>query len=383
LLFVVNCAAFFLSHRRPIADAARALGYDVHVATADGPAVVDIVAAGYPHHVLPLTRWSTGPISECRTLLSLIGLYRRLQPDIVHHVTVKPVIYGGIAARIARVPAVVSAISGLGYLFADADCGSARERMGLINKLYRAALGHSNSCVIFQNSDDRRVLTARGIASARHQVLIPGSGVDLNHYCPAAEPDGVPMVVMASRLLWQKGVGEFVEAARLLKEGEVKARFLLVGGLDPGNPNSVPRETLQAWAAEGVIEWTGFRTDIADVFRQSHVVVFPSYREGVPKVLLEAAACGRPIVTTEVPGCRDVVRDGENGFLVPAEDAAALASKVRVLIEDGALRRRMGAVGRRRAEREFCVREVVRRHLEIYASLLGGGGVPQYEDAAV
>lgn len=353
----------------------------MRVATAMGPGVARIRALGYPHYELPLTRSGTGVVSEAAALLSLIGLYRRLRPRIVHHVTIKPVIYGGIAARIARVPAVVSAISGLGYLFSESASSRAGWRMSLVRLLYRLALAHRNSCVILQNHDDRLVLAAQGISSCGNHALIPGSGVDLKGFTVVPEPGGVAVVVMASRLLWQKGVGEFVAAARGLRAAGVKARFLLVGVPDAGNPDSVPVSTLEEWGAEGVIDWMGFRADMADIFGKAHIVVLPSrYREGVPKVLLEAAACGRAIVTTNTPGCRDVVKDGVNGFLVPPGEVATLEARLRTLIEQPELRRRMGELGRLRAESDFCVSTVVRRHLELYAELLSMDAGPRAVD---
>lgn len=376
LLLVVNDAGFFLSHRLPVAEAARAAGFDVGIATAPSSAVARIHALGFPHHPLPLSRSGSNPLAELRSLWSLIRLYRRLRPDVVHHVTIKPVLYGGLAARLTGIPAQVSAISGLGYLYARSNALSLRRL--LVRGLYRLALRHKNGRVIFQNPDDRDVLKPTALGGRDVDVMIRGSGVDLEVFTPRPEPAGRPVVLMASRLLWQKGVGRFVEAARALRARGMAARFVLVGAPDGGNPDSVPLAALEGWQREGVIEWLGYRTDIPELFQQAHIIVFPSsYGEGVPKVLLEAAASGRPIVTTDAAGCREVVGDGEHGFLVPPGDVAGLAARIERLIEDPQLRRAMGARARARAEAEFSVQAVVQQHLRVYRELLAPGLLPE------
>lgn len=369
LLMVVNDAAFFLSHRMPIARAARDAGFDVHVATPADAAADRIAAAGFCFHPVPLVRGGRSAWREVRAVRALFGLYRRLRPDLAHHVTIKPVIYGGVAARAARVRAVVSAVSGLGYVFLARGPAAALRRAA-VRSAYRVALRHRNGRVIFQNPDDRAEFIRDGIVAADAAVLIRGSGVDLAEFAPAPEVDAEPLVVLPSRLLWDKGVAEFVAAARALRARGVRARFALVGDTDPQNPAAVPAATLAAWRAQGEVEWWGWRTDMPEVIRQAHVVCLPSYREGLPKVLIEAAAAGRASVATDVPGCREVVRHEETGLLVPVRDAGALAAALARLVEDAPLRRRLGERARTRAAAEFSVGGVVRAHLGVYEELL-------------
>ena len=371
LMFVVNNPAFFMSHRVPVALAAQQAGYDVHVATMDGPAVADIQALGMTHHAIPMTRSGKHPLQELGTLLALVRLFRRVRPDVVHLVTIKPVLYGGIAARIARVPGMVAAISGLGFVFLS---NSLRMRLvrAVVARLYRVALGHPNSRVIFQNANDRDLLKSLGAVRDGQVVMIRGAGVDLDAYRASPEPPAPPVVVtMVARLLRDKGVREFVEAAALLRARGVPVTMQLVGGLDAGNPASATQDEVDAWQRDGAVQALGERSDIAELYAASHIAVLPSYREGLPKSLIEAAACGRAVVTTDVPGCRDAIEPGQTGLLVPVRDAQSLADAIARLAEDAALRQRMGAAGRALAEGEFDIKRVARVHVELYDALGG------------
>jgi len=370
LMFVVNSPAFFLSHRLPIALAAKKEGYEVHVATMAGNAADQITAVGLTHHELPLTRSGRNPLNEFVSFFSIWRLFRRLRPDLVHLVTIKPVLYGGIAARMVKVSGVISAISGLGFLFVERASLRVRLLRYVVLFLYRLAMGQPNQRVIFQNSTDMSALVTAGGVRKDKARLIRGSGVDLRGYLMMPEPDGVPVIVMASRLLKDKGVREFVESARLLQSRGINARFQLIGDPDSGNPESVTAESVQAWQEEGVVECLGFRSDIPELFSQAHVVVLPSYYgEGLPKVLVEAAACGRAVVTTDHQGCRDAIEPDVSGLLVPVRDAKALASAIQRLIEGADLRQRMGREGRRLAEKEFSIEKIVQAHLDIYRAL--------------
>lgn len=370
LLFVVNDAAFFLSHRLPIAIAARDAGYDVHIATGMGSAVGLVEAQGFPHYPLRINRSGTNPFVELIALWDMVHLFRALRPDLVHLVTPKPVVYGGIAARVTGVRAVVAAISGLGFVFASSTRRATLVRW-LVVALYKLALRTRNLRAIFQNPADQEVLIRSGAVTAARTAIIRGSGVDLTEYRYLPEPEGKPVVTMVSRLLRDKGVHEFVEAARLLLHDGVAARFLLVGDPDPGNPASVSAMEVERWRATGLVEPLGFRRDIAEIFAGSNLVVLPSYYgEGLPKVLVEAAACGRAVVTTDMPGCRDAIEPGVTGVLVPARDAGALANAIRTLIQDRASRHQMGAAGRALAEREYAIEKIVTAHLEVYRSLV-------------
>ncbi|WP_313623278.1 glycosyltransferase family 4 protein [Achromobacter sp.] len=369
LLFVVNNPAFFMSHRVPVAVAAQRAGYDVHVATMDGPAVADIQTLGMTHHPIPMTRSGKHPLQELGTLMALIRLFKRLRPTVVHLVTIKPVLYGGIAARLTRVPGMVAAISGLGFVFLS---NSLKMRLvrSVVARLYRIALGHPNSRVIFQNANDRDLLKSLGAVRDDQVVIIRGAGVDLDAYRPSPEPPAPPVVVtMVARLLRDKGVQEFVQAARLLRERGVPVTMQLVGGLDAGNPTSATQDDIEAWRNEGCVQALGERSDVAALYSASHIAVLPSYREGLPKSLIEAAACARAVVTTDVPGCRDAIEPGVTGLLVPVRDASALADAIARLAEDAALRQAMGVAGRALAEREFDINQVARVHVAVYDAL--------------
>jgi len=371
LLFVVNNPAFFLSHRVALAQAAQAAGYDVHVATMPGESTQAIVALGMQHHPIPMTRSGKNPIQELKTIAALYRLFKHLKPDVVHLVTIKPVLYGGLAARLAGVRGMVAAISGLGFIFIQPGAWAALIRR-IVAVLYRCALGHPNSRVIFQNSSDRRTLTDLGAVRDEQVVMIRGAGVDLSLYPEIAPPDTPPVVVtMAARLLFDKGVREFVEAARLLRARQVPVLMQLAGDPDLGNPASVQPSDVTQWNAEGAVVCLGERHDIPALYAQSHIVVLPSYREGLPKALLEAAAAGRAVVTTDVPGCRDAIDPDETGLLVPVRDSEALANAIERLVSQPDLRESLGRAGRVLAQRAFDLREVERTHVKIYDELCG------------
>ena len=369
LLFVVNVDWFFLSHRLPIALEAQRQGFTVHLATRVTDKLDELQRLGLIVHVLALNRNGTGLGNAWLTAVQLRRVLSTVRPDVVHLVTIKPILLGGLVVRLMGVPALVVAISGLGYVFMSHG-SKAFVRRWLVSMLYRLALTHRNLKVIFQNADDLRSLTEIVHLSERSVVTLRGSGVDLTQFVLTPLPGGVPVVVLAARLLADKGVLEFVHAARMLKAQGCPARFVLVGTVDPANPTSVLQGEVDAWVDEGIVEWWGHRSDMAKVLAAARIVVLPSYREGLPKVLLEAAACGRTVVTTDVPGCRDAIDPGLTGLLVPAQDASALARALQDLINDPARCQVMGDAGRALAERAFDVRQVVAAHLEIYSELI-------------
>jgi glycosyltransferase involved in cell wall biosynthesis len=371
LLYLVTEDWYFCSHRLPVARAARDAGAEVVVATrvtAHGQA---IRAEGF--RLVPLTwrRGSHAPLAELRAIAEIISLYRRERPDLVHHVALKPVIYGSLAAALAGVPHVVNALTGLGALFIGS---SARTRLlgVLARAVLRPLLNRPGSRVILQNADDRRLLEERGLLRHDRVALIRGSGVDTARFAPTAEPDGPPVAVLAARMLRDKGVSEFVAAARLLKARGVAVRMQLAGPTDPDNPAAIDEATLRGWQAEGVVDWLSSVADMPGLWAKAHIAVLPSYREGLPKALLEAAACGRPMVATDVAGCREIVRHDETGLLVPARDANALADAIARLAGDAALRRRLGARARIIAETELTEDVVVRETMALYRNLLPG-----------
>ncbi len=360
ILFFITEDWYFVSHRLPLAVAAKNAGYAVTVLTRVRRHGEVIRAAGIELVPFEIDRSGMNPLRELVTLLRLIRVYRRLRPDIVHQVAMKPVLYGSLAARFAGHPRVVNALAGLGWLFTGGSRGGLRW-LGTRALAWLLRQGMT----IVQNPDDEALIASLGVPKERIR-RIAGSGVDLERFRPSPEPPGPVTVVFPARLLWDKGVGEFVEAARLLRRRGVAARFLLAGTPDPANPACVGEAQLSSWVKEGVVEYLGWVEDMATLWARAHVACLPSYREGLPKALLEAMACGRPVVTTDAPGCRDCVRDGDNGLLVPVRDAARLADALARLIDDAGLRQRLGARGRERAVAEFGQERVIAATLAVY-----------------
>ena len=373
LLFVTNVAWFFISHRLVLARGAIAAGLTVHLASdvEDEAEISEVRRQGIEFHRLHVVRSGLNPIDELKCIRELTQVMRRVRPDIVHNVTSKPVIYGSWIARSLGTHGIVNAISGFGHAYG----GGARRRLlrGLLDRAYARALAPQNVRVIVQNGDDCAEVL-RICPSARGRVhLIKGSGVDLGTYTMADEPDGTPTVLLPARLLREKGIYEFAAAAVELRRTGLVARYVLAGRLDPANRGALSARQVRDLCDVSGVEWVGDCTDMPRLYRESHLVCLPSYyREGVPKVLLEACACGRAVITTDTPGCREVVLSGQNGLLVPPRDPQALAAAIRQLLLDPLRRRRMGAQARALAEREFGVEQVVEKHLEIYRELLVG-----------
>lgn len=365
LLFIVNVDWFFVSHRLPIALAAQKQGYDVHLACNFTDKADSLRALGFTLHQLDLSRSGTGLWSEIMAFANIFRTVKAVKPDIVHLVTIKPVLYGGIASRLLRVKQRVASISGLGYIFI-ADGVKASLLRNSVSLLYRFALSSAKTKVIFQNPDDKQLLLDMGAIRPEQVVMIRGSGVDLSSYQVAAEPEGVPVIMLVARLLFDKGVLEFVEAARQLKLQGRTIRMVLVGDTDEGNPKSVSAEDIAGWVHENLVEHWGYQADINSTMAKANVVVLPSYREGLPKSLIEAAACGRAVITTDVPGCRDAITPNVTGLLVPVKDATGLANGIIKLVDDAALRKGMGQQSRLLAEQAFDINLVINIHLGLY-----------------
>ncbi|MBW7852388.1 MAG: glycosyltransferase family 4 protein [Rhodospirillales bacterium] len=374
ILFLVTEDWYFWSHRLNLARACRDRGWRVTVATRVDRHGEAIVAEGFELVPLGLRRRGRNPVGETAAILEILRLYRRVRPDIVHQVALKPALYGTLAARLAGVPVVVNALAGLGYVFAS-DEAAARRLRPAVTAAFRLLLDRPGQHVIVQNPDDRRLLVDAGTVGAKRISIIRGSGVDCEHFRPTPEPPGPPVAALVARMLWDKGVGEAVEAADILRRDGAGVRVVLVGRPDPDNPRAVPTQTLRQWNDGGRLEWWGHRDDVAAVWAEAHMAILPTtYGEGLPKCLLEAAACGRPLIATDAPGCRELVEDGVTGLLVPPRDPAALAAAVRRLAEDADLRRQLGAAARRAVVERFSDAVIVGEVMELYDRLLAAAG---------
>jgi glycosyltransferase involved in cell wall biosynthesis len=371
LLFLVTEDWYFCSHRLPVARAARDAGFAVAVATRVRDHGEQIRAEGFALHPLGWKRRGDGVAGGMRALAEIVRLYRRERPDILYHVALKPVLFGGIAARLAfrrrAAPAVFSAIMGLG---ASAAAMWRRQSLG---RALRRAVGSGG--VIVQNPEDGKALTRFGFDPARI-TLVRGSGVDVTHFAALPDPPG-PGVAVAfiGRMLRSKGVLDAVTAIRKLRADGMVVELILAGAADPDSRDSLSEAELAALAREPGIEWTGHVADVRAVWRRAGIAVLPSsYGEGVPKALLEAASCARPIVASDMPGCREVVAPGETGLLVPARDVGALAAAIATLARDPALRARMGAAGRARIVGEFAEAVVAEQTVALLRSALAERG---------
>ncbi|HXV68744.1 MAG TPA: glycosyltransferase family 4 protein [Nitrospira sp.] len=369
LLYLITEDWYFWSHRLDLARAARDAGFDVAVATRVGEYGDRIEQEGFRLIPISLLRKSRNLLSELQAVAELVRVYRVVRPHLVHHVAMKPILYGSLAAWIVRVPVVLNAFAGLGYVFTDRE----RQREVLprmMRKALKVAIGLNRSTVLFQNEADRDELITEGLVPAARTRIIAGSGVDTTRFSLRPAPSGIPLIVLPSRMLWDKGVGEFVQAARELRVKGVEARFALVGRCDEDNPAAIPRTQLDEWGKEGVVEWWGHREDMASVYGAATVVVLPSYREGLPKVLLEAAACGKAIVAADVPGCRDVVRHRATGILVSPRNSAALAAAIEELLVDHRTREAMGSRGRELVAAQWSVPAIAGQMVNLYHELL-------------
>ncbi|MGB3811116.1 MAG: glycosyltransferase family 4 protein [Parvibaculum sp.] len=368
LLYVFPLALNLRAHWAARVRAA-AVNYDVHVAVPIDETIRNLDLGNIVLHDIPQRRGFPSPLAEWRYFLSIFRLIRHLRPQLLHAVTIRPVIYGGIAARLMRVPALVLSITGLGYVFIGREA-RARLLRPFTEFAYARALHHPNAVAIFENADDRDLFVHRNLVAPDRTRVWIGGGVDLDALRASAEPDDAsPLVVLPARLLVDKGVREFVEAGRTLRASFPGIRFALVGDVDPGNPATLSKAEIEGWVREGVVESWGWREDIPDIISSAVIVCLPSYREGAPMALIEAAAMGRAVVATDVPGCRQVVVDGKTGILVPARDPRALAAALSLLLSDAALRQRMGRAARHHAEKHFSASLARDRLLELYSSL--------------
>ena len=369
LLFVANVDWFFISHRLCIAEAAAKEGWEVYVACTDTGRSGEITEKGIHFINLPLSRSGTNLKEEWSSLRHIFQLYRKIKPDVVHHITLKPVIYGSVVAKLTGIEGVVNAISGLGYNFTG--------RKSLISKIMTAmmkyAFNRKQLTIIFQNNDDEQELRNLGVINEKNKIVkIKGAGVDLEKFCNSPFPEfDLIKILFPTRMLWDKGVRELRNATEILKKKyKGKIKFILVGLADKDNKAGVPAEYLSEWSDGEYVEWVGYQKDMVGFYQNSHIVVLPSYREGMPKSLLEACAVGRAIVTTDAVGCRECVEEGVNGYKVPVHSSEKLAEAIEILANDKDLIVKMGQNSRKKAENEFDVKNVIAKHLEIYSDLL-------------
>ncbi len=371
ILILVNYLSFFLSHRLPIANALLAKGFDVFIGYGElrGADPKLLEQRGFKVNFVPIQPGGINFFKDLKTLYHIWKYFNKVKPDIVHLVTIKPYLYGGIISRLIGVPSLITAVSGLGTLFIGKKLNTRILRIFLY-PIYKFAFGHKNQKIILQNKDDLKTLVSWGVLKSNKVNLIKGSGVKLQDFTNLEEPKGTITICFAGRLLRDKGVLEFISAARILRERGVNARFLLAGDIDVNNPTGINFDELKKRNKEDYVEILGYQKNISTLYEKSHIICLPSYREGLPKSLIEAAAAGRAIVTTDVPGCRDTVIPNVTGIIIPPKDSFKLADAMQRLIEHPQERISMGKAGRKFAEKEFPIEKIVQNHLEIYQDLL-------------
>jgi glycosyltransferase involved in cell wall biosynthesis len=358
-------------------------GWDILLVAPAGPYGEKLASMGFRFIAAPMDRRSLNPLSEARLLLWLCRLLRAERADVVHGFTIKCAVYGGLAGRMAGV-ARVNAVAGLGYVFIS-DTLKARLLRPIVRALMRIALGGDDARLILQNPDDVALFAGEGLVSLHRIRLIPGSGVDCARFTPPAtvrDERSRICVLLVGRMLWDKGVAEFVEAAKMLRSEGRNLRFILAGAPDPGNPAAIPEATLEQWRASGSVEWLGHVEDMPALLAAADIFVLPSYREGLPKSLIEAAACARPLITTDVPGCREVVSDGVDGLLVPARQSKPLAQAIARLVDDPVLAHQLGEAARAKALAEYDERIIVAKTIAVYVELLHEARVARVDETA-
>jgi glycosyltransferase involved in cell wall biosynthesis len=372
VILFANTDWYLYNFRRSLAIALRNAGYDLLLISPPGNYGERLRAMGFRWEPLPMDRSSLNPLHELVLLWYLMKLFRRENAMFVHSFTIKCAVYGSIAARLSGVKARINAVAGMGYVFSSNDIKACVLRP-LVRTLLRIALGGKHTCLILQNPDDITAFQNAGLIDLKYIRLIKGSGVDCARFSASKkQTQNEPLrVLFAARLLWDKGLAEYIFAARkLLREEKRSLRFLLAGTPDLGNPAAIPESTVRSWVNEGLVEWLGHVDDMPALLATVDIVVLPSYREGLPKILIEAAACALPLVTTDVPGCREVVAHEVDGLLVPPRDATALANAIARLQDDKMLAQRLGNAAREKALAEFDEQTIIKKTLEVYRELL-------------
>ncbi|SAL82147.1 glycosyl transferase [Caballeronia terrestris] len=374
VVLFANTDWYLYNFRLSLAQKLRQDGYEVVLLSPPGEFGPKLQALGFNWHAMPMNRRSLNPLREVGVLAWLVRFLRHEKPDLVHGFTIKSAVYGSLASKFAGVPARINAVAGMGYVFTSRDL-RARVLRPIVRQLMRTALNGRRNALVLQNPDDVAVFKSAKIVDDQAIRLIKGSGVNCSRFTARPEPDEdsrAPLrVVLAARLLWDKGIAEYVEAARELKAEGRTVKFLLAGSPDDGNPASVSKGLVEGWANEGLLTWLGHVSDMPKMLSEVDVVVLPSYREGLPKTLIEAAACALPLITTDAPGCREVVSNtGEDGLQIPVRDSAALADAIRLLDDDRKLCRKLGLAAREKALSEFDESIVISKTLRVYSELL-------------
>ena len=372
VLLVANTGWYLYNFRLSLAKEIRRRGTAVVFVSPWDPYVEKIKAEGFWWIELDMNRRSTNPLLEMYALFRLFLIYMVESPDIVHHFTIKCVLYGTLAAKLSRTKHVVNAITGLGYVFINKSVKARIIKFG-VQLLYFFVLNARRCRTIFQNNDDFNFLVNRKLVSPKKASLIRSSGVDLQRFKPQPSPseNTQATVLLASRIVGDKGVYEYVEAAKKLRAQGYDVIFKMAGALYSGNPSAICEDEVSRWTTERTIDWIGHVDNIETVIAEADIVVLPSHGgEGVPKILIEAAAMAKPLVATDVPGCRDAVKPGVNGFLVPVKDAACLSAAIQRLVDDPSLRHRMGSAGRKKVAAEFDLEVVIEKTLEVYREMM-------------
>jgi glycosyltransferase involved in cell wall biosynthesis len=371
LLYFIGVDWFFYSHFLDRAIAAKKAGYDVVVLTSLTRADSPLAAHGIRVIGIPFARRSLHPVRFFRNLRDVVRVFRAEKPDIIHQVALKPILIGSLAARWLGIKRVINAVVGLGFAFSSSTRAAKIARWFLL-LFFKGIFKSSHARVVFENADDREFFVQKGWVNPDGALLIRGAGVDIKRFTPRHDGSKPPVVLLLSRMLWDKGVGEFVVAARILraKYGNEYAQFILVGDTDEDNRGAIPREQLQAWQNDGFVQWWGYREDVALALEQASISCLPSYREGLPKSLLESLAMGLTCVATDVPGCREAVVDGVNGFLVPPRDPLALAQAIERLLSAPDLMKQFGQASRKMAVEQFSCDLINEQTLELYRSLM-------------
>ena len=374
LFIIVSEDWSFWSHRLSLAQSAIDAGFNVTVLTKINELEDKIKEKGINVININFVRSSKSPITDLLNIIKLFSIFRKEKPDIIHNVALKTILIGSLAALFNRKSVVVNAFTGLGYVFSSNQLQAKIIRLFIKPAFQLITLKH-NYWTIFQNPDDSNLFNGLGLIEPERSVIIRGSGVDTNEFLQATDTNNTPVVMLASRMLWDKGIGEFVEAAKRIRDENSDAKFILVGDSDTDNPMSIPVSTLETWAKEGHVSWEGHSNNMPETLALASIVCLPSYREGLPKVLLEAAAVGRPLIATDVPGCREIVKNGENGILVKLKDVDSLYNAIKILMSDNEMRQAMGKKSRLLIESELSTDIINKQTLQLYKTARNNGTV--------